>query len=111
MESEQGYYFITRSPLLAYIISLLYVNMYYTMYRFEKGGHAKGGIQANPTLGGKTFALSETCTWLELLLAALDCYNWVLEEQLVAPSEVFMCEFISCTCTCMWHIGYFMLRI
>ena len=78
------------------------------MYRFEKGGHAKGGIQAHPTLGGKTFALSEACAWLELLLAALDCYNWVLEEQLVAPSEVFMCESISCTFLChMEHKCYY----
>ena len=43
-------------------------------------------------LRGRVFSLSETCVWLELLMAALDCYNWVLEEQLVAPSEVFLCE-------------------
>lgn len=60
--------------------------------RFEKGGHAKGGIQGQPKLRGKVFSLSETCVWLECLLAALDCYNWVFEEQLVAPSEVFLRE-------------------
>lgn len=71
--------------------------------RFEKGGHARGGIQGQPTLGGRVFSLSETCAWLEFLLAALDCYNWVLEEQLVAPSEVFLCECVCnvllCACT------------
>jgi DNA-dependent protein kinase catalytic subunit len=69
VESEGGQYFITR---------------------FEKGGHMKGGIQSHPTLGGKVFSLSDSCAWLEFLLAALDCYNWTLEEQLLSPREVFL---------------------
>ena len=64
-----------------------------TCHRFERGGHARGGIQGQPTLGGKVFSLTEVIFWLESLLAALDCYNWVLEEQLVSPSEVFQCEY------------------
>lgn len=64
-----------------------------TCHRFERGGHARGGIQGQPTLGGKMFSLTEVIFWLESLLAALDCYNWVLEEQLVSPSEVFQCKY------------------
>ena len=52
----------------------------------------KGGLQSRPTLTGKLFSLTDTCVWLELLEAALDCYNWVFEEQLLSPSEVFLCE-------------------
>ena len=60
-------------------------------YRFEMGGHTQGGIQAQPTLGGKLFSLSETLSWLECVAAALDCYNWFLDDQLVYPSEIFQC--------------------
>ena len=65
----------------------------FLLCRFERGGHLKGGIQSHPTLGGKMFSLSEACGWLELLQASLDCYNWVLEDQLLSPSELFPCEF------------------
>ena len=67
----------------------------YCVCRFEKGGHVKGGLQSRPTLAGKVFSLTDTCLWLELLLAALDCYNWVFGEQLLSPSEVFLCEWCS----------------
>ena len=60
--------------------------------RFEKGGHGYGGIQRQPVLSGGTFSLSESVAWLEGLLAALECYNWVLREQLIAPSEVLQCK-------------------
>jgi len=60
--------------------------------RFEKGGHGRGGIQRQPELSGGTFSLSETVAWFESLLAALDCYNWMLREQLIAPSEVLQSE-------------------
>ena len=49
-------------------------------------------IQKQPRLAGLTFSLSETITWFEGLVAALDCYTWVLGEQLIAPSEVFHCR-------------------
>ena len=74
----------------------------FTACRFEKGGNDKGGIQAKPTLGGKAFSLSDVCGWFEHLLAALDCYNWVLEEQLVAPSEVFMCRSTQFVYVCVY---------
>lgn len=60
--------------------------------RFEKGGQGRGGIQKQPVLMGEVFSLSETVAWFEGLLAALDCYTWVLREQLISPSEVFQCE-------------------
>lgn len=59
--------------------------------RFEKGAGC-GGIQRQPVLSGQTFSLIESVAWLEGLLAALDCYNWVLREQLIAPSEVLQCK-------------------
>ena len=77
------------------------------LYRFERGGHTKGGIQAQPILRGKVFSLSEVCGWLECLLAALDCYNWVLGEQLVAPSEVFMCELHVYALMILWYVQYY----
>ena len=55
----------------------------------------KGGLQSRPTLAGKIFSLTDTCAWLELLHAALDCYNWVFDQQLLSPSEVFLCERLS----------------
>ena len=58
--------------------------------RFEKGTTGYGGIQKHPLLsfdGG--FTMSEVLNWLDALEAALDCYNWVLEEQFVSPSEIF----------------------
>jgi DNA-dependent protein kinase catalytic subunit len=68
VESEGGHYFVSR---------------------FEKGGHVNGGLQSRPTLEGKVFSLTDTCAWLDLLHAALDCYNWVFNQQLLSPSEVF----------------------
>ena len=63
----------------------------------------KGGIQGHPTLGGKVFSLSETCAWLELVQAALDCYNWVLDEQVLCPSELFLCELCLCVYMCVLY--------
>ena len=54
-----------------------------------------GGLQSRPTLEGKVFSLTDTCAWLELLHAALDCYNWVFNQQLLSPSEVFPGERLS----------------
>ena len=91
MDSEHGYYFIARSEFNS-IQLLVLLSYLFIFYRFEKGGHAKGGIQGQPMLTGKVFSLSETCAWLEYLLAALDCYNWFFEKQLLDPNEVFLCE-------------------
>ena len=35
------------------------------------------------------FSRAEAIGWLESVTAALDCYNWVLGEQLFSPSELF----------------------
>ena len=59
------------------------------LVRFEKGGLGSGGIQRQPVLSCDVFSLSETVSWFESLNAALDCYTWVLEEQLLSPGELF----------------------
>ena len=40
-------------------------------------------------MSGEVFSLTETVSWMEGLMATLDCYNWVLGEQLLSPSELF----------------------
>ena len=58
--------------------------------RFEKGGHkGLGGIQKVPVLSGVVFSLSGVISWFESVMAALECHNWVFEEQLLALSELF----------------------
>ncbi|XP_071796803.1 DNA-dependent protein kinase catalytic subunit-like [Asterias amurensis] len=66
----------------------------YFISRFEGGG-MKGsnssGIAKYPTLSsmGQTFSVKLACTWFDHLLAALDCYTWVLGKKLLAPAAVF----------------------
>ncbi|XP_064405997.1 DNA-dependent protein kinase catalytic subunit-like isoform X2 [Halichondria panicea] len=71
VEGEGGHFFVTR---------------------FEKGGLGSGGIQRQPVLSCDVFSLSETVSWFESLNAALDCYTWVLEEQLLSPGELFSAQ-------------------
>lgn len=66
-----------------------------SVLRFEKGEQGRGVIQKQPVLNKGVFSLSGTITWFEGLMAALDCYNWVLSEQLLAPSEVFQGIYIA----------------
>ena len=61
----------------------------YPSNRFERGSRGRGGIQKQPRLCGAVFSLSETLSWLEALAAATDSYNWVLEEDLLSPDELF----------------------
>ena len=60
--------------------------------RFERGGQGRGGIQKQQTLHGTNFSLVETIRWLETVTAAVDCYNWVLGDNLLSPNEVFLGE-------------------
>ena len=78
-------------PLDLYLVWLL--GLCYR--RFEMAGKNRGVIQ-RPVLVGPVFSLSETVSWLEELAAALDCYNWVFQEQLMSPSEVFQGIPLSC---------------
>ena len=57
--------------------------------RFEAGGQGHHTIQKCPTLKGAMFSRAEAIGWLESVTAALDCYNWVLRDQLFSPSELF----------------------
>ena len=81
-----------------------------SVLRFEKGEQGRGVIQKQPVLNKGVFSLSGTITWFEGLMAALDCYNWVLNEQLLAPSEVFQGMTIAVCCgimfTCAWGPSY-----
>lgn len=64
------------------------------LYRFEGGGD--GAIPGEsltdcPTLEKKeTFNLQETCQWFECILAALDCYIWVFDNDLLTSAEMFV---------------------
>ena len=64
-------------------------------YRFEAGGQGQHSIQRAPVLKGATFSRAEAVGWLESVTAALDSYNWVLREQLFAPSELFHGKFVT----------------
>ena len=88
---QQTFTFLTFTPWSFLVIFLPLLSVC-VLVRFEKGGLGYGGIQRQPVLSGGTFSLSESVAWLEGLLAALDCYNWVLREQLIAPSEVLHCK-------------------
>ncbi len=50
---------------------------------------ASGGIQGQPVLPSGVFSVGVTVGWCETLSAALDCYSWVLEDQLLSPRELF----------------------
>ena len=67
------------------------------MARFEGGGLAvtgKKGLSGCPTLDAmaSTFAWHDVLAWLDMLLAALDCYCWVFGEGLLPPDKVFAGE-------------------
>lgn len=57
--------------------------------RFERGANGQGGIHKRPLLRGASFSLPDVVSWLETLMAAVDCYNWVLGEELLSPKELF----------------------
>ena len=65
----------------------MYFNDYF-ICRFEKGTSSHGGILKYPTLNG-SLTITEIFKWMDYLQAALDCYIWVLKDQLISPSEVF----------------------
>ncbi|XP_064600499.1 DNA-dependent protein kinase catalytic subunit-like [Liolophura sinensis] len=65
----------------------------YFLNRFEGGGQTgrNAGIACFPQLTdmADTFSLSTAMAWFDLLLAALDCYCWVLGEGLLTPADLF----------------------
>ena len=61
----------------------------YFTTRFERGGSDLRGILKNPVLKGTQFSLRAVETWLESLIAAIDCYCWVFKRELFSPTQLF----------------------
>uniref|UniRef100_A0A8C3TYH6 DNA-dependent protein kinase catalytic subunit n=1 Tax=Catharus ustulatus TaxID=91951 RepID=A0A8C3TYH6_CATUS len=59
--------------------------------KFEGGGtESPSGILSQPTLHGmqEPFSLQTVMQWMDMFLAALDCYNTFFELQMIKPYEV-----------------------
>lgn len=61
--------------------------------KFEGGGtdaKSPSGILSQPTLHGmqEPFSLQAVMQWMDMFLAALDCYNTFFELQMIKPYEV-----------------------
>ncbi|XP_035828316.1 DNA-dependent protein kinase catalytic subunit [Aplysia californica] len=86
----------------------------YFLKRFEGGGQAASdthGILGQPTLPGKdkkSFSLSATTRWFDLVLAALDCSCWVFGEDLMTLSQLFTGK--GSEMSCMFKSLEFFLR-
>ncbi|XP_062835416.1 DNA-dependent protein kinase catalytic subunit [Anolis carolinensis] len=61
--------------------------------KFEGGGYEGenvSGILSHPTLHDlqETFSLRAVLQWMDMLLAALDCYNTFIEQRIIIPNEI-----------------------
>ncbi|KAL8182171.1 UNVERIFIED_CONTAM: hypothetical protein K2H54_046546 [Gekko kuhli] len=61
--------------------------------KFEGGGDegkSVSGILSHPTLSGlqENFSLRAVVQWMDMLLAALDCYNTFIEQGMIKPNEI-----------------------
>lgn len=61
--------------------------------KFEGGGtdaKSPSGILSQPTLHGiqEPFSLQTVMQWMDMFLAALDCYNTFFQLQMIKPYEV-----------------------
>ncbi|XP_061454380.1 DNA-dependent protein kinase catalytic subunit isoform X2 [Rhineura floridana] len=61
--------------------------------KFEGGGcegENVSGILSHPTLYNlqETFSLRAVVQWMDMLLAALDCYNTFIEQGMIRPNEI-----------------------
>ena len=61
----------------------------YFTTRFERGGADLRGILKNPILKGSQFSLGSVEVWFESLIAALDCYSWIVRKKLLTPTQLF----------------------
>ena len=61
----------------------------YFTTRFERGGPDMRGILNNPVLKGTHFSMRAVEIWFESLIAAIDCYCWVLKKKLLTPTKLF----------------------
>ncbi|KAM9024210.1 DNA-dependent protein kinase catalytic subunit [Ara ararauna] len=61
--------------------------------KFEGGGsdaRSPSGILSQPTLHGmqEPFSLQTVMRWMDMFLAALDCYNTFFEQRMIKPHEI-----------------------
>ncbi|XP_048363545.1 DNA-dependent protein kinase catalytic subunit isoform X2 [Sphaerodactylus townsendi] len=61
--------------------------------KFEGGGSegkSASGILTHPTLSGlqENFSLRAVVQWMDMLLAALDCYNTFIEQGMIKPNKI-----------------------
>lgn len=71
-------------------------DVFFLINKFEGGGtDAKNpsGILSQPTLHGmqEPFSLQTVMRWMDMFLAALDCYNTFFELRMIQPHEI-LCE-------------------
>ena len=59
------------------------------MYQVQKG---KSGLAKFRTIQSVSTSFSHTqcLAWFDMVLAALDCYNWVFSQNLLSPDQVFI---------------------
>ncbi|RUS72684.1 hypothetical protein EGW08_019554 [Elysia chlorotica] len=67
---------------------------YFFMARFEGGGNTSSeshGLLAYPEMHsqGDEFSPGKASQWFDMLLAVLDCYFWVFQEELMTPTQLF----------------------
>ncbi|KAI1243372.1 hypothetical protein IHE44_0000969 [Lamprotornis superbus] len=70
--------------------------------KFEGGGtddKSPSGILSQPTLHGmqEPFSLQAVMQWMDMFLAALDCYNTFFELQMIKPYEVLAEQCFDCS--------------
>lgn len=61
--------------------------------KFEGGGNegkSMSGILSYPTLSSlqDSFSLRTVIQWMDMLLAALDCYNTFIDQGMIKPKEI-----------------------
>ncbi|GFR68841.1 DNA-dependent protein kinase catalytic subunit [Elysia marginata] len=66
----------------------------YFLERFEGGGktpRGSHGLLAYPEMQGQgsEFSLVKVTHWFDMLLAVLDCYCWLFQEDLMTPTQIF----------------------
>lgn len=67
--------------------------IYFLIKKFEGGGcegENVSGILSHPTLYELqgSFSLRAVVQWMDMLLAALDCYNTFIEQGIIKPNEI-----------------------
>ncbi|XP_054840598.1 DNA-dependent protein kinase catalytic subunit [Eublepharis macularius] len=82
-----------KSPSLWLEAILQKQGILFLIKKFEGGGNegkSVSGILSHPTLSSlqENFSLRAVGQWMDMLLAALDCYNTFIEQGVIKPSEI-----------------------